>query len=199
MGGSGKACCQLCRLTLRNLRSRHVKIPLGRGFNTDSLRAEYGGVEIELQDSSFRKAALQLPGQHGLFQFASDGAVLSQPEISRQLLGDRRGAPKTPARHGILHRCPDLVSVEATVREESEILRDYDRELEISRDGIVGNGNPRNLLPDGLGLFDERCRLRFGLNQVVDVWGREKQQGQSNEQTCAYPRSSHFYDGHRFG
>src|SRR3989441_962525 len=89
--------------------------------------APFGHVQIQLQDPPFAQP-LQPPGKEHLPQLAPESPLFTEPEVLRQLLGDRRSAaPETAVLQRGGERDPGLLLVDPVMLEESRVLAVHHR------------------------------------------------------------------------
>src|SRR6185437_766858 len=128
----------------------------GRG-DAVSAQPEIDLVEIEFEDLVLRISALDTECEQRLLDLARDRKLVSQQKVFCHLLGDRRGALRTPAASVVLdiehYRAGNAIGVETAVLVEVLILgRDkgmddelwyrLDRQIEAPFAGVFGEERP---------------------------------------------------------
>src|SRR3989475_8679308 len=134
---------QLRGLVLVQLGRRLAEVAPARRLRAVHAGPEFYDIQIELEDPPLGQRALELPGQNALACLAQRAARGREPEVLRELLGDRRGTARDLAllerfRHGHAH----VAGGEAVVVEEADVLGHEDGALEVQRDGAVGHPPP---------------------------------------------------------
>ncbi len=71
---------------------RLAEVAPARGLDPVHARAELGHVEVELENAPLVERPLQLPGEERLPDLSERAPGGREPEVLRELLGDRRGA-----------------------------------------------------------------------------------------------------------
>ena len=148
---------------------RFVEIDQRRGRDAVGAEAEIDFVEIEFEDAVLRIGALDAHRQQGFLDLAGEGDLVGQKEVLRDLLGDRRGALRTPvgaeilriqhggARHAGEVDAAMLVEVLVFGREErvdDELWNRLDRQIEAALLGVFAEQRT-------VGRMDARHHRRF--------------------------------------
>src|SRR5438132_8005662 len=160
----------------------------GRVGAVDSV-APFDHIQVQLQDPPLAQP-LQPPGEEHLPQLAPESPLFTEPEVLRQLLGDRRrAAPEMAVLQRGGERDPGLFLVDPVVLEESCVLAVHHRADQPGGDAVerhpmlvasAGAALPVRLLRAGL---DQRGGARTPVPQRLRR--RQRQPEQSAQETQA--------------
>ena len=134
---------------------RFVEIDQRRGRDAVGAEAEIDFVEIELEDAVLRIGALDAHRQQGFLDLAGERHFVGQKEVLCDLLGDRRGALRTPVGAEVLRiqhgRARHAGEVDAAVLVEVLVLGRQERV-----DDELWHRLDRQIEPALLGIFAEQ-------------------------------------------
>src|SRR5207253_260938 len=120
-----------------------------------------GHVQVQLQDPPLAQP-LQPPGEEHLPQLAPESPLFTEPEVLRQLLGDRRSAaPEMAVLQRGGERDPGLLLVDPVVLEESRVLAVHHRADQPGGDAV--ERHPMLVAPAGAAPL--ACLVHAGLDQ----------------------------------
>src|SRR6266850_5185019 len=130
-------------LVLVQLGRRLAEVAAAGRLGTVHAGPEFYDIQVALEDPPLGQRALELPGQNALTRLAQRVARRREPQILRELLGDRRGAARDLALLDRLrHRLADVAGGEAVVAKEADVLGHEHRALEVDGDDAGGHPAP---------------------------------------------------------
>ena len=146
-------------LRARQLVHRLVEIEQRRRGHAIGADAEIDFVEIEFEDLLLGEGPLDLHREKGFLELARKRQLIRQEEVLRHLLGDGRGALRTPSAAVVLYigyeRARDAGEVDPVMLVEVFVFGRYE-----GVEDELGHGLDRNIQAPFLGIFREQRTVR---------------------------------------